>query len=57
MDRAVGNMVRFAGVSLDEALDMASKRPAAYLNVQPAGTLDLEWDADASVLHVKSVSD
>jgi N-acetylglucosamine-6-phosphate deacetylase len=50
-------MVRFAGVSLDEALDMASKRPAAYLNVQPAGTLDLEWDADASVLHVKSVSD
>jgi len=57
MDRAVGNMVRFAGVSLEEALDMASKRPAAYLNIEPAGTLDLEWDADASVLHVKSVSD
>ena len=57
MDRAVGNMVRFAGVPLEEALDMASKRPAAYLSVEPAGTLDLEWDADASVLHVKSVSD
>lgn len=57
MDRAVGNMVRFAGISLEEALDMASRRPAACLGVEPAGTLDLEWDADASVLHVRSVTD
>ena len=57
MDRAIGNMVRFAGVSLEEALDMASKRPAAYLNVEPAGTLDLEWDSETSVLHVRSVNE
>ena len=52
MDRAIGNMVRFAGVSLDDALAMASTRPAAYLGIPPAGTLDLEWDSDTFTLRV-----
>ena len=52
MDRAVGNMVRFAGVSLDDALAMASLRPAAYLGIRPAGTLHLEWDSDTFTLRV-----
>jgi N-acetylglucosamine-6-phosphate deacetylase len=52
MDRAVGNTVRFAGVALEEALAMASTRPAAYLGVEPAGSLDLEWDPAAFTLRV-----
>ena len=52
LDRAVGNVVRFAGVPLEEALAMASTRPAAYLGVEPAGSLDLEWDPAAFSLRV-----
>ena len=56
MDRAVGNAVRFAGVSLEDALRMASTGPADYLGVEPAGTLDLEWDPEAFTLRVVRVS-
>jgi N-acetylglucosamine-6-phosphate deacetylase len=52
MDRAVGNVVRFAGVTLEEALAMASTRPAAYLGIESAGTLDLEWDPASFTLSV-----
>jgi N-acetylglucosamine-6-phosphate deacetylase len=52
MDRAVGNIVRFAGVTLEEALAMASARPAAFLGISPAGTLDLEWDPATFTLRV-----
>lgn len=52
LDRAIGNVVRFAGVSLEEALAMASTRPAAYLGVEPAGSLDLEWDRAGNELRV-----
>jgi N-acetylglucosamine-6-phosphate deacetylase len=57
MERAVGNMVRFAGVSLPEALAMASTLPARYLGVAPAGSLELEWDRATSVLRVARVLD
>jgi len=57
MDRAVGNTVRFAGVPLEEALRMASTGPADYLGVEPAGTLDLEWDEAAFTLRVVRVND
>ena len=57
MDRAVANTVRFAGVSLDDALAMASTQPAEYLGVTPAGTLTLEWDPSAFALRVTNVSD
>lgn len=57
LDQAVGNVVRFAGVSLEDALAMASAVPAAYLGVEPAGRLDLEWSADTSTLRVLQVHD
>lgn len=56
MDRAVGNVVRFAGVSLDEALAMASSRPASYLGIEPAGSLEFEWDPARFALHVLRTS-
>jgi N-acetylglucosamine-6-phosphate deacetylase len=57
MDRAVGNTVRFAGLSLENALRMASTGPADYLGVGPTGTLDLEWDEAAFTLRVVRVRD
>jgi N-acetylglucosamine-6-phosphate deacetylase len=56
MDRAVANTVRFTGVTIEDALAMASTTPAAYLGVQPAGSLALEWDPAAFTLRVASVS-
>jgi len=57
MDRAVANTVHFAGVSLEEALAMASTQPARYLGVKPSGSIDLEWNPDAFVLRVVGVKD
>jgi N-acetylglucosamine-6-phosphate deacetylase len=57
MDRAVANTVRFAGVSLEEALAMASAQPARYLGVKPAGSLELEWDPAAFRLRVLRIKD
>lgn len=57
LDRAVGNTVRFAGITLEQALAMASTRPAACLGVGSQGTLDLEWDANAFTLRVLRASD
>ena len=55
MDRAVANTVRFAGVSIEDALAMASTQPAAYLGLDPAGTLQLDWDPEAFTLRVAKV--
>jgi N-acetylglucosamine-6-phosphate deacetylase len=44
LDQAVANTVKFAGVSLEIAWDMASTRPAAYLGLQPTGRVTLEWN-------------
>jgi N-acetylglucosamine-6-phosphate deacetylase len=55
LDRAVGNVVRFAGIPLEDALTMASIRPAEYLGLRPRGSLDLEWDPAASTLGVVNV--
>lgn len=44
LDRAVGNVVRFAGIPLDEALEMASERPAEAVGLEAAGRLEAEWD-------------
>jgi len=54
MDRAVGNTVRFAGVTLEDALAMASTRPADFLGISPAGMLDLNWDPATFTLRVVS---
>ncbi len=52
LDRAVGNTVRFAGVTLEHALAMASTTPAGYMGIEPAGTLDLEWNPESFILRV-----
>ena len=57
MDRAVANTVKFAGVTLEDALAMASTTPSEYLGLKPAGTLDLEWDPAAFTLEVTKVDD
>jgi len=57
LDRAVANTVRFAGVPLEQALAMASTRPAACLGVESRGTLDLEWDAGSFTLRVLRAAD
>jgi N-acetylglucosamine-6-phosphate deacetylase len=55
MDRAVANTVRFAGVTIEDALAMASTNPAGYLGVKTSGTLHLEWDPEAFSLRVAKV--
>jgi len=56
LDVAVGNAVRLAGVSLDDALAMASTRPARCLGLAPAGRLHGTWDAAACRLTVTEVT-
>lgn len=55
LDRAIGNLVGFAGIPLEEALAMASTRPAASVGLEPAGTLTADWDG--STFTVRSVTD
>jgi len=57
MPRALANLCRFAGLRLEEALPMASGRPAAYLGESPRGRLDLEWDEALGSLRVERVRD
>jgi N-acetylglucosamine-6-phosphate deacetylase len=47
MSEAVGNVVRFAGVSIEDALAMASTVPAAYLGIPPAAIVRAEWDPES----------
>jgi N-acetylglucosamine-6-phosphate deacetylase len=53
MPDAVANLVRFTGLSLEEALLLASTHPAAYLDETPVGTLALDWDSETGRLHVE----
>jgi N-acetylglucosamine-6-phosphate deacetylase len=53
MPDAVANLVRFTGLSLEEALPLASTHPAAYLGETPVGTLALDWDPEAGRLRVE----
>lgn len=53
LDRAIANTVKFTGLPIDVVLPMASTIPALYLGVQPAGTVNAEWDG--SELNVRSV--
>ncbi len=52
LEAAIGNAVRFAGLALDEAVAMASVRPARYLGIETAGRLTAEWDPAACRLRV-----
>jgi N-acetylglucosamine-6-phosphate deacetylase len=57
MDRAIANTVKFAGITLDDALAMASTTPAEYLGLKPSGSLDLEWDPATYTLRVMKTDD
>jgi N-acetylglucosamine-6-phosphate deacetylase len=57
MHNAVANAARFTDLTLEEALPLASTRPAAYLDETPLGTVELEWDPEAGTLRVVVVRD
>lgn len=56
MPEAIGHAVRFTGLTLEEAVAMASSVPAAYMGIPLTGTVSAEWDADACRLVVKDVT-
>jgi len=56
LDRAIGNTVRFTGLSLDEVLPMASTIPAAFVGASTAGLLEADWDPEAFTLHVTRIA-
>jgi N-acetylglucosamine-6-phosphate deacetylase len=46
LPEAIGNTVRFTGLSIADVLPMASTIPAQYLGIPTAGTITAEWDAE-----------
>lgn len=56
MPAAVANTVRFTGLSLYDALYMASEGPAAYLGATTAGTVMADWDEQQGRLEVLGVA-
>jgi N-acetylglucosamine-6-phosphate deacetylase len=55
MDKAISCTVRFAGVTLDEAVAMASSIPAGVLGLQPVGTVTADWSVEGQELRVLTV--
>ncbi len=53
---AVANAVRFAGVSIGEAMAMASTRPAAAAGIEPRGWITADWNPETFTLGVRSVN-
>ena len=56
MDRAIGLTVRFTGLPLDEVLKMATTTPAAFVGIEPAGSIEVEWDAEAFTLRIAGIA-
>jgi N-acetylglucosamine-6-phosphate deacetylase len=56
LDRAVASTVRFAGVTIDEALAMASTLPASYIGSQATGRISADWDPEQFRLRIDSVA-
>lgn len=52
MNKAVALVTRFAGVSLTEAVAMASWLPAKSVGEQPLGTIDVLWDPHTPALQI-----
>ncbi len=50
MDQAVANTVKFAGLTLEEVLPMAGRRPAEYIGDKTVGRVTADWDAAESKL-------
>jgi N-acetylglucosamine-6-phosphate deacetylase len=55
LDAAISHVVRAAGIGLTDAIAMASTQPAAYVGVQPRGTVRAEWHEETGRLHVLAV--
>ena len=55
LDRAVGNLVRFSGLTFDQVIPMASTIPARYLGTSTLGTITCDWDPGLGCLHVRAV--
>jgi N-acetylglucosamine-6-phosphate deacetylase len=45
MDRAVANAVRIAGLSLEQAVAMASVNPGRLCGIEPRGTVRFTFEA------------
>jgi N-acetylglucosamine-6-phosphate deacetylase len=56
MDRAIGLAVRFTGLPLEEVLKMATTTPAAFIGIEPAGSVEVEWDEETSMLRVAGIA-
>jgi N-acetylglucosamine-6-phosphate deacetylase len=56
MPEAIGNTVRFTGLSLEDVVPMAATVPADYIGISCAGTVSAEWDAEACTLRVLRVT-
>jgi N-acetylglucosamine-6-phosphate deacetylase len=56
MPVAIASSVRFTGLGLEDVVPMATSRPAEYLGIRPAGTLEVEWDEGALSLRVLRVT-
>ena len=57
LDRAIANMVRFTGLSIEDVTPMASTIPASCLGMTTAGRAIGEWDPERGELHVGRVMD
>ena len=55
LDRAIANTVSFAGVSIEQAVKMASTDSGGILGEAPAGTVTADWDEGRHELRVLSV--
>jgi len=55
MPHAISNTARFTGLPIEEVLPMASNIPAAFIGIETAGTVTMDWD-DAGALQVRGVS-
>jgi N-acetylglucosamine-6-phosphate deacetylase len=56
LPEAIGNTVRFTGLSVTAVVAMASTVPAEYLGIPAVGTVTAEWDADLCRLTVRDVT-
>ncbi|MEP7271219.1 MAG: amidohydrolase family protein [Acidobacteriota bacterium] len=55
MNAAVGNTVRFTGMTLSDVLPMSSSIPAAYLGLSTAGRVLADWDEASCRLKIERV--
>lgn len=57
MDAAIGHVARVTDWPLAAILPLATSQPAALLGIEPAGTVEADWDAETGVLAVVRVDD